>query len=88
MDFSVVPPRTRPRPGGKGVYLEEDRWNDYGFVTMYHLWYVDTFEAKSIGEVKFGRFGMRSGSPDIPPRFQLLGGEFSRSAKMRSSMKE
>ncbi|WP_329060428.1 ATP-dependent nuclease [Amycolatopsis sp. NBC_01480] len=40
------------------------------------MWYVDTFEAKSIGEVKFGRFGMRSGSPDIPPRFQLLGGEF------------
>ncbi|PYC67315.1 hypothetical protein C7C45_22930 [Micromonospora arborensis] len=58
------------------AFLVQDRWNDYGYVTMFQLLIVDDAGAwHEIGNVKFGGFGVPEGwtaSSDLPSQFQIL----------------
>ncbi|MDX3224533.1 AAA family ATPase [Streptomyces sp. ME19-01-6] len=58
--------------------LITDRWNDQGFVTMFHLVVYDEGGVRrDIGEVKIGKFGMtaRSSAP-VPQSFDHLDDTF------------
>lgn len=56
-DFSVFPP-SRGDPGSfQGIALQQDRWNDFNFMTQYHLYIsVPEFTGR-IGTVKILRRG-------------------------------
>lgn len=42
MKFIVLPPRRKPpKDGTNTVYLVSDRWNDYSFVTLFHVYVLD-----------------------------------------------
>lgn len=62
------------------AFLVKDRWNDYGYVTMFQLLIVDdTGTWHDLGNVKIGGFGVPEGWtawPDLPARFQALDDQF------------
>ncbi len=59
MEFRVLSKSTWVPDSGKNtVYLEVDHWNDYSFVTMFHLsLHDDDGMLHDIGEVKIGFIG-------------------------------
>lgn len=67
----------RQRPGSGhsrgAAYLTEDRWDDFGFKTLYHLHYLDRGgESHEIGGVKIGGLGWGD-----EPRSTGLSGSFT-----------
>lgn len=73
---------TWPKEGYPAFVLEQDRWDDYGFRTQYHLYYVTLDEAGQrlmdlIGPVKILRFGQDSGDGlQITKDFNALEDDF------------
>lgn len=59
MDFRVLPARGRvPKQGTSTAYLKIDNWNDFSFITMFHLTVYDSEgEIHDIGSVKIGIVG-------------------------------
>jgi predicted ATPase len=57
------------------VYLTPDSWNDYGYVTSFHikLWVIrDKSKYVDLGTVKILQHGQDGGSPELPKRFAEL----------------
>ena len=53
MKFRVVPPsRSEPQKDEPGFVLMQDRWDDYGFRTQYHLYLISTDSVVRVGAVK------------------------------------
>ena len=73
---------TWPKEGYPAFVLEQDRWDDYGFRTQYHLYYVTLDEAGQrvmdlIGPVKILRFGQDPGDGlQITKDFNTLEDDF------------
>ncbi|WP_258394841.1 AAA family ATPase [Pseudomonas fluorescens] len=71
-----------PKEGWPAFVLEQDRWDDYGFKTQYHLSYVTLDEAGQrsvdlIGPVKILRLGQNIGDGlQINENFNLLDEDF------------
>ncbi|MBC2178515.1 ATP-binding protein [Listeria booriae] len=61
----------------KGFYLKKDNWNDYGYVTLFRLSYVDNeLIEKHIGEVKIGYKGQGQEEGVIYPQITELEDSF------------
>jgi predicted ATPase len=85
VQFTVVERGHRQPKGVRAqALLVRDAWNDYGFVTMFHLVvYDDDGRRHGIGEVKIGELGMHPGRDQsndgpgrvarVPERFEALG---------------
>lgn len=58
------------------AFLVRDRWNDYGYLTMFQLVVVDDSGSRhDIGNIKIGGFGIPEGwaaSPALAPQFETL----------------
>ncbi|MED0962370.1 AAA family ATPase [Bacillus paramycoides] len=58
---------------GKGFHLVGDNWNDYGFYTLYKLFYLDENSKEfEIGYVKIGFKGQEEGYTQLPNSFETL----------------
>lgn len=58
---------------GQGFHLVRDNWNDYGFSTLYKLFYLDkNSKDTEIGYVKIGYKGQQEGDTKLPKSFQTL----------------
>lgn len=76
--FTVFPPSRNDPPEYTGVALQQDRWNDYSFLTQYHLYVtVPEFNGR-IGAVKILRRGQTKANDLMLPVGPLapLGPEF------------
>lgn len=81
MDFRVLSGNNSlPENGRNTVYLEIDHWNDYSFVTMFHLSLHDKFgNLYDIGEIKIGFKGQTAEIctyAKLKDTFVSLGDEF------------
>lgn len=57
----------------KGFYLVLDNWNDFGFYTLYKLYYVDSnIKEIDIGFTKIGYKGQTLSSTKLPDSFKKL----------------
>jgi hypothetical protein len=55
MRFQTLAKRHRPGSSSPdGAYLEANGWNDYGFETLWTLYYVQGGNSTLIGSVKIG----------------------------------
>ncbi|MEU7676192.1 AAA family ATPase [Micromonospora taraxaci] len=58
------------------AFLVQDRWNDYGYVTMFQLVVIDESGSRhDIGNIKIGGFGIPEGwaaSPALPAQLEAL----------------
>ena len=60
------------------AYLIKEKWNDYGYYTLYKMVYCDALQnAIDVGWLKIGEFGMSDGqfSPNLPNEFERLNPE-------------
>ena len=78
MNFKIVPRSAWPSPlAPNTVYLEVDHWNDFSFITMFHMYYCDSSATKSsLGAVKIGFKGQteeQSTYSTLDPEFLELG---------------
>ncbi|MEH7502915.1 AAA family ATPase [Neobacillus drentensis] len=65
---SFFTPRNKP-----GFFLVSDNWNDYGFNTLFKLFYLDkNLKETEIGYVKIGFKGQTEGAPNLPGQFDTL----------------
>src|SRR6266498_3443967 len=72
MLFTVLQYR-QPIPVTRGAYLVDDNWNDYHFVTMFHLYFSDGTKIYELGEVKIATDGMAEGTRTVlPSTFEQL----------------
>ena len=65
-------------PEGVDVaFLERSGWDDFGFQTLFDLYYRDAEGTiHYVGAVKIGSFGLgRAGQPDVPDEFDQLDGQ-------------
>lgn len=81
MEFRVLSRSTLVSESGKNtVYLKKDHWNDYSFVTMFHMsLYDENGHLHEIGEIKIGFKGQTTETPTydkLPNRFNTLEDEF------------
>lgn len=81
MEFRVIPRNTRPpKSASNTVYLEIDLWNDYSFVTMFHLSLHDKDGMHhDIGDIKIGFKGQTtrdSTFKKLPDKFTTLSSEY------------
>lgn len=81
MEFKIVPKNTWvPDAGSDTAYLKVDYWNDYSFVTMFHLSLHDKDGAfYDVGDVKIGFKGQTTETSTytkLPDRFMDLGEEY------------
>lgn len=78
MKFHVLPPTRRVSPrSGPGLYLVQDNWNDYGFSTLYHLYFFSAKGEKYIGEVKILRRGQTGADTvQVTSDFEVLDEDF------------
>ena len=76
MRFQTLAKRHRPGSSSPdGAYLEANGWNDYGFETLWTLYYVQGGNSTLIGSVKIGDLEERI-RPPVPKTFTNLPGEF------------
>ncbi len=75
MKFKIVSRFSSSNPADVDtVYLEIDKWNDYSFVTMFHMYYRDLNGEKiNIGAVKIGFKGQTTEKST----YSTLGADFS-----------
>lgn len=72
MQFTVGEWRDRERTG-PGVFLQVDNWDDYGYKTLFSMYYADGDDLQEIGPVKIGRTGMTPPHRvDLPVHFKEL----------------
>ncbi|WP_258534410.1 ATP-binding protein [Streptomyces sp. PT12] len=66
--------RREPTRARSHALLKRDRWNDFGFVTLFQLVIFDEGGTRhEIGEVKIGEYGMPSNSSvQVPESFEFL----------------
>jgi hypothetical protein len=79
VQFSVLPPRSRPASPHPGeAFLVRDNWDDFHFKTTFELLCVDSQgEAREIGQVKIGQFGMTAPArTPVPDAFETLDDTF------------
>lgn len=79
MRFIIIPPRTSAPLAANVCFLEVNNWDDYGFKTMFSLYYRDQTETiRYIGDVKIGQAGLEidASRPDVPVEFGQLGDGF------------
>jgi len=57
MQITVVPQSNAPPTGFEGMALMQDAWNDFSFMTQYHLYLATPAFTGRIGEVKILRRG-------------------------------
>jgi predicted ATPase len=81
MNFKIVQRSSWPSPlAPNTVYLEVDNWNDYSFITMFHMYYCDSTGTKtSFGIVKIGFKGQteeHSTYATLEPEFPELGPKY------------
>lgn len=81
MEFRVLSKNTWVPDSGKDtVYLKIDHWNDFSFITMFHMSLHDEDgQLHDIGEIKIGFYGqtIETDTYDkLPNRFESIGGEF------------
>ncbi|ORJ52666.1 AAA family ATPase [Geothermobacter hydrogeniphilus] len=81
MEFRVLPRSTwAPETGNNTIYLKIDHWNDYSFVTMFHMSLHDEDgRLHDIGEIKIAFKGQTTETDTyakLPDRFEHLGEEF------------
>ncbi|MXY54002.1 MAG: AAA family ATPase [Gammaproteobacteria bacterium] len=78
MEFRVVSRNAIPRSSSPGdAFLETDNWDDFGFRTLFRLVFFDRDGRRhDFGGVKIAKFGLLSGHPDLPGRFNTLGSRF------------
>jgi predicted ATPase len=75
--FSILPMQARLPEVNDAVFLEENKWNDYGYKTTFNLHYRDTNGAAvNIGSVKIGESGLDRGTPSLPSGFEELDERF------------
>ena len=74
MEFYVVARYGIPHsPGPGAAYLVSDNWNDFGFVTLFHLVLFDMDGNRNdLGAVKIGQHGMTSRHTRLPDSFSAL----------------
>ncbi|BDC58155.1 MULTISPECIES: AAA family ATPase [Bacillus] len=61
----------------KGFHLVSDNWNDYGFYTLFKLFYIDDLlHETEIGHLKIGFRGQEEGATSLPTNFYELGDEY------------
>lgn len=86
MIFKVIPRLSRP-PSSESdtAYLEQDRWNDYGYQTMFYLVLFDSAGTRhEAGQVKIGQRGLSSvreagpgkRAPQLASEFKEIGGDY------------
>ncbi|WP_342540346.1 hypothetical protein MHI39_23715 [Heyndrickxia sp. FSL K6-6286] len=69
--FYLTPFKTRRNKSG--FHLVSDNWNDYGFYTLYKLFYLDiNLNETEIGFVKIGYKGQEEGSTVLPNSFDNI----------------
>ena len=56
----------------KGVHLVPDNWDDFGFKTLYTVFYFDGVEDIKLGYVKVGMKNLEYGRAKIPINFNIL----------------
>lgn len=81
MEFRVLSRSTKvPSSGCAKAYLKVDHWNDYSFVTMFHLsLHDDSGEYHDIGEIKIGFRGQTTATSThekLQDPFESLDNEF------------
>jgi hypothetical protein len=64
--------------GADVAFLERNGWDDFGFKTLFELYYRDADGTiHYVGAVKIGSFDLgRAGQPDVPDEFDQLDGRF------------
>lgn len=67
MDFFVAAPSRGTPISTATVVLQQDRWDDFGFKTQYHLFYFGSGEEVFIGNVKILRKGQTTSIESILP---------------------
>jgi predicted ATPase len=77
MEFQVVSRKTKlPDSGNNTIYLEIDHWNDYSYVTMFHMSLYDELgQYHNIGEIKIGFKGQTAATntyTQLPESFETL----------------
>ncbi|OMC02464.1 hypothetical protein A5733_02150 [Mycobacterium sp. NS-7484] len=76
MKFQTMRARTRPPWGARdGAYLEANGWNDYGYYTLWTLYFVRNGETIQIGTVKIADFDDNA-RPPVPKQFDDLPDQF------------
>lgn len=54
----------------EGIHLVPDNWNDYGFIVLYAMYYVDSnLKEEEIGHIRIGSVGLEGGRVEIPSSF-------------------
>ncbi|MGM0867348.1 MAG: AAA family ATPase [Bacillota bacterium] len=60
-----------------GFHLVKDNWNDYGFYTLFNLYYLDENDKETnIGNLKIGHKGQEVGHTTLPQSFNELPEEY------------
>ncbi|MGV9617957.1 AAA family ATPase [Streptomyces tendae] len=78
LPFVVLPDRnSRFETVGEALVLVPDAWDDYGFKTLYDLYYQNNLGIfEEIGQVKIAHVGQESGRTPLPERFTTLDANF------------
>lgn len=81
MEFRVLSKSTwAPDIGKDTVYLKIDHWNDFSFITMFHMSLHDEDgQLHDIGEIKIGFYGQKIEAntyDNLPDRFESIGDEY------------
>ncbi|WP_424361405.1 AAA family ATPase [Methylocystis parvus] len=67
MEFEVVGPARGTPKGSASVVLVQDRWDDFGFKTQYHLYYLGPEFNGFVGNVKILKLGQQETSGSLLP---------------------
>ncbi|WDT56496.1 AAA family ATPase [Streptomyces sp. G7(2002)] len=78
LPFVVLPDRNSPfETVGESLVLIPDSWDDYGFKTLYDLYYQNNLGIfEEIGQVKIAHASQEHGRTPLPERFTKLNREF------------
>ncbi len=81
MEFCILPKNTSfPDNGNNTVYLKVDLWNDYAFITLFHMSLHDeNGQFHDIGAIKIGFKGQTTETDTytkLPDRFESVDNEF------------
>ena len=79
MRFIVIPARADAPPVVDTCFLETNNWDDFGFKTLFSLYYRDRSSTiRYIGDVKIGQADLDpdTSRPGLPAEFDQLGSDF------------
>lgn len=61
----------------EGIHLISDNWNDFGFKTLYTMYYVDSqLHEIYIGYIRIGQTNLDYGGPDLESEFESLSKDY------------